>query len=142
MAFAVRLHTFVDNIIDPQFVGSIDCQATDLCMQFQRLLEDISIVDWLFFFWYNKNHCSINPKLEQVNKVWIDVFVIANKESGGLGCKCRQHDNGRFSSKSHEEIFPPLFVQPSNPDSYNGDVVLADLLDSSRVSRSTSEVNF
>jgi hypothetical protein len=45
MAFAVRLHTLIDSTNDPEFVGSIDCKATDLYMQFQRLLEDISIVD-------------------------------------------------------------------------------------------------
>jgi hypothetical protein len=45
MAFAVRLHTLVDITIDPEFVGSVDCEATDSYMQFQRLLEDISIMD-------------------------------------------------------------------------------------------------
>jgi hypothetical protein len=58
-----------------------------------------------------------------VNKVRIDVFIITNEESGGLGCKRRQHDNGGFSSESHEEIFPPLSVQPSDPDSCNDDIV-------------------
>jgi hypothetical protein len=75
------------------------------------------------------------------NKVRIDVFVIANEESGGLGCKYQRHDNGGFSSESHEEIFPPLSMQPSYPDSCNDDVVLADLLDSSQVSGSTSEAD-
>jgi hypothetical protein len=50
MAFVMRLHTLVDNIVDPEFVGSVDCEATDSYMQFRRLLEDISIVDWPFFF--------------------------------------------------------------------------------------------
>ena len=45
MAFAVRLHNLVDNTIHPKFVGSIDCKATNLYMQFRRLLEDIGIVD-------------------------------------------------------------------------------------------------
>jgi hypothetical protein len=45
MAFAMRLHTLVDSTADPEFVGSIDCEATNSYMQFQRLLEDISIVD-------------------------------------------------------------------------------------------------
>jgi ribosomal protein S27E len=71
-----------------------------------------------------------------------DVFVIANKESGGLGCKRRRHNNGGFSSKSHKEIFPPLSVQHSDPDSCNDDVVLADPLDFSQVSGSTSEADF
>jgi hypothetical protein len=130
MAFAVRLHTLVDNTTDPEIVGSVDCEATDSYMQFRRLLEDISIVDWPFFFWYNANHCTINPKLERVNKVQIDVFLIANEESGG------------FSSKSHKEIFPPSSVQPLKPNNYNDDVVLADPLDSSRVSGSTSKADF
>jgi hypothetical protein len=77
-----------------------------------------------------------------VNKVRIDVFIIANEESGGLGYKRRRHDNRGFSSKSHKEFFPPLFVQPSNPDSCNDDVVLANPLDSNRVSGSTSEADF
>jgi hypothetical protein len=106
--FAVRLHTLIDSIVDVEFVGSIDCEATDSYMQFRRLLEDISIVDWPFFFWDNANHCTINLELERVNKVRIDVFVIANEESGGFGCKRRRHDNGGFSSELHEEIFPPL----------------------------------
>jgi hypothetical protein len=80
-------------------------------------------VDWLILFWDDANHCTINPKLERVNKVRIDVFIITNEESGGLGCKRRQHDNGGFSSESHEEIFPPLSVQPSDPDSCNDDIV-------------------
>jgi hypothetical protein len=142
MAFAVRLHILVDNTTDPKFVGSVVCEATDSYMQFRRLLEDISIVDWPFLFWDNVNHCTINPKLERVNKVRTNVFVIANKESNGLGCKRRRHDNGGFSSESHEEIFPPLSVQPSDPDSCNNDVVLADPLDSSQVSGSTSKADF
>jgi hypothetical protein len=89
MAFAVRLHILVDNTTDPKFVGSVVCEATDSYMQFRRLLEDISIVDWPFLFWDNVNHCTINPKLERVNKVRTNVFVIANKESNGLGCKRR-----------------------------------------------------
>jgi hypothetical protein len=68
-----------------------------------------------------------------------DVFVIANKESGGLGCKRRRHNNGGFSSKSYKEIFPPLSVEPSHPKSCNDNVVLAIPLDSSRVSGLTSE---
>jgi hypothetical protein len=64
MAFAVRLHTFVDSTTDPKFVGSVDCEAIDSYMQFRRLLEDISVVDWWFLFWDNTNHCTINPKLE------------------------------------------------------------------------------
>jgi hypothetical protein len=77
-----------------------------------------------------------------VNKVRTDVFIIANKESGSLGCKRRQHDNGGFSSKSHKEIFPPLSVQPSDPNSCNNNVFLANPLGSSQVSGSTSEVDF
>jgi hypothetical protein len=74
--------------------------------------------------------------------VQIDVFVIANEESGGLGCKSRRHDNGGFSSKSYEEIFSSLFVQPSDPNSCNNDVVLANPLDSNQASGSTSEADF
>jgi hypothetical protein len=88
-------------------------------------------MDWPFLFWNNANHCTINSKLEGVNKVQTNVFVIVNKESGSLGYKHRRHDNGGFSSKSHKEIFPPLSVQPSDPDSCNDDVVLANPLDSS-----------
>jgi hypothetical protein len=29
MAFAVRLHILVDNIVDIEFVGSVDCKATN-----------------------------------------------------------------------------------------------------------------
>jgi hypothetical protein len=47
-----------------------------------------------------------------------------------------------FPSESHKEIFSLLSMQPSDPDSCNNDVVLADPLDSSRVSGSTSEVDF
>jgi hypothetical protein len=73
--------------------------------------------------------------------VRIDVFVMANEESGGLGYKHRRHDNGGFSSELHKEI-PLLSMQPSDPDSCNDDVVLADPLDSSQVSRSMSEADF
>jgi hypothetical protein len=48
MAFVVRLHTLIDSIANPVFVGSVDCKATNSYMQFQRLLEDICIVDWPF----------------------------------------------------------------------------------------------
>jgi hypothetical protein len=71
-----------------------------------------------------------------------DVFVIANKESCSLGYKHRRHNNGGFSSESHKELFLPLSVQPSDPDSCNNDVVLAYPLDSSRVSGSMSEADF
>jgi hypothetical protein len=64
MGFAMRLHTLVDSTTDPEFVGLVDCKATDSYMQFRRLLENISIVDWPFLFWDNTNHCTINPKLE------------------------------------------------------------------------------
>ena len=70
------------------------------------------------------------------------MFVITNKESGGLGCKRKRHNNGGFSSKSYKEIFPSLSVQPSDPNSCNNDVVLAIPLDSSRVSGLMSEVDF
>jgi hypothetical protein len=84
-----KITVLVDSTVDLEFVGFVDCEATDSYMQFRRLLENISIVDWPFLFWDNVNHCTINSKLELVNKVRIDVFVIANEESGGLGCKHR-----------------------------------------------------
>ena len=77
-----------------------------------------------------------------MNKVQIDVFIIANKESGGLGCKCIWHNNGGFSSESYKEIFSLLLVQPWDPDNCYDDVVLADPLDSNWASGSMSEVDF
>ena len=140
--FCSKVITLIDSTIELQFVSSVDCEAIDLYMQFWRLLENINIMDWPFLFWDSANHCTINPKPKQVNKVWTDVFVIANKESGGLGYERRWHNNGGFSSKSYKEIFPLLSMQPSDPNSCNNDVVLVDPLDSSWVSGSTSEADF
>ena len=125
------MHTFTESTVDPEFIGSIDCEASDSYMQFRGLLEDNNIMEWPFLFGDISNHCSVNPKLEPVNKVRADVYVIANEGIGGLGSKRRQYENGGFSSKSHKKIFPLLSIQHFDPNNCNDDIVMATVVDSS-----------
>ena len=64
-----------------------------------------------------------------MNKVQANVYVLANEGNDNLGSKYSQHKNRGFSSKSHEEIFPPSSVQHSNPHNCNDHVEMAAPID-------------
>jgi hypothetical protein len=45
------------------------------------LLEEIGIVDWPFQFWNSKINSRINKKLERLNKVLPNMYVILNSNA-------------------------------------------------------------
>jgi hypothetical protein len=99
-------------------VGAIDYEATDLYHTFQKLLEDISIVDWLFLFWDFVNSCVVNPNLERVNKVRPDVYVLPSNHASN-SAKRRRQEEGGFSTDSHKDLFPPLPADEAYPPCSN-----------------------
>jgi hypothetical protein len=79
MSFPMRLLTILEIGTKADLVGSINCEATNLYHNFRKLLEEISIVKFPFVFWNIMNHCVVNPKLEQVNKVQRDMYMLPSE---------------------------------------------------------------
>jgi hypothetical protein len=114
MSFSVRLHTICEVGAEADLVGSIDCEATDSYHTFRKLLEDICIVDWPFLFWDFVNSCAVNPKLERVNKIRPNVYVLSSDHASNSAKRRRQEDGG-FSTDSHEDLFPLLPANEAYP---------------------------
>jgi hypothetical protein len=110
----VRLHTISEIRAEVDLVGSIDCEATNLYYTFWKLLEEISIVKGPFVFWDTINHYVVNPKLERVNKVRRDVYVLPSEQLNNSVKRKRQLEGG-FSFKSHEEVFLPSPTEFPDP---------------------------
>jgi hypothetical protein len=81
MGFQIKLFSISTPSVDPEFIGSCEYELGDTYVKFQVLLEEIGIVDWPFQFWNSKINSRINKKLERLNKVLPNMYVILNSNA-------------------------------------------------------------
>jgi hypothetical protein len=70
------LWTMLNEDAYPQCLGSLDCTENDSYAALRVLLEEAEILDGGFDFWDPSLKCRIRKKLERLNKIGSDVFMI------------------------------------------------------------------
>ena len=70
------LWTLLSEDANPQCLGSLDCTENDSYAALRVLLEEAEILDDGFDFWDPSLKCRIRKKLERLNKIGSDAFMI------------------------------------------------------------------
>ena len=66
---------------NPEFIGPCKYELGDTYAAFRVLLEEIGIVGWPFQFWDSEIYCRINKKLERLNKVRPNIYVVLDSSA-------------------------------------------------------------
>ena len=88
MSFKLKLLPFANSNANPKHTGPCKCVEGNTYAKLRPLLEGVHIVDWHFQFFNVGNRCRINYKLEGLNKVSLDVYVLSLVEPNLESRKC------------------------------------------------------
>jgi hypothetical protein len=95
---------------DPKCIGPCKCELGDTYAAFHALLEEIGVVDWPFQFRDSEINYRINKKLERLNKVRPNVYVVPDS-SASLSCTKRM--------RAENAVCSNLAIQISTPDPHD-----------------------
>jgi hypothetical protein len=76
MCFEMKLFSLANSNASPKAIGPCECVDGYTYAKLRPLLEGIHIVDWPFEFFDVENRCRINYKLEGLNRLSLDVYVL------------------------------------------------------------------
>jgi hypothetical protein len=136
MPTKVALYTLQSEASALELEGPMDCCKGDTCADLHVRLEVVGVLDWSFQFWDYDQKCRIKNKMERLNPIGNNVYVIRCSDVGS-----------ELGKRTFEEAFGDIL----NPDlgftigveELSVIEALSDsvpLLESSRVSRSDVEI--
>lgn len=95
------LWTLFSEDANPQCLGSLDCTENDSYAALRVLLEEAEILDGDFDFWDPSLKCRIRKKLERLNKIGSDAFMIPAVGEGDIGPTVGEKRRKRPRSPAH-----------------------------------------
>ena len=95
MSLKLDFFSLANACASPKITGPCECVEGDKYAKLIPLLESIHNVDWPFQFFHTESRCRINYKLEGINRLYLDVYVLplanTNLESKKFMCVVDLH---------------------------------------------------
>jgi hypothetical protein len=136
MPTEVALYTLQSEASALELEGPMDCCEGDTCTNLRVRLEAAGVLDWSFQFWDYDQKCRIKNKMERLNPIGNNVYVIRCSDVGS-----------ELGKRTFEEAFgDTLDADLGFTVGVEEPAVIEDLSDfvpppkSSRVSRSDIEI--
>jgi hypothetical protein len=136
MPTKVVLYTLQSEASAPELEGPMGCCEGDTCTDLRVRLEAVGVLDWSFQFWDYDQKCRIKNKMEKLNPIGNNVYVIRCSDVGS-----------ELGKRTFEEAFgDTLDADLGFTVGVEEPAVIEDLSDfvpppkSSRVSRSDIEI--
>jgi hypothetical protein len=82
MPTKVVLYTLQSEASAPELEGSMGCCEGDTCADLRARLEAAGVLDWSFQFWDYDQNCRIKNKMERLNPIGNNVYVIRCSDVG------------------------------------------------------------
>jgi len=85
MSTKIKLWTLESEDAAPELLGPLDYKEGDTYAALRTTLEEANVVDWPFSFWDTQTRCRIKERLEKLNRVGPEVFLLPSSTdvSGG-----------------------------------------------------------
>jgi hypothetical protein len=82
MPTKVALYTLYSEASVPELEGPMGCCEGDTCVDLHVRLEAAGVLDWSFQFWDYDQKCRIKNKMERLNPIGNNVYVIRCSDVG------------------------------------------------------------
>jgi hypothetical protein len=82
MPTKVALYTLQSEASTPELEGPMGCCEGDTCVDLHVRLEAAGVLDWSFQFWNYDQKCRIKNKMERLNPIGNNVYVIRCSDVG------------------------------------------------------------
>jgi hypothetical protein len=82
MLTKVALYTLQSEASTPELEGPMGCCEGDTCADLRMRLEAAGVLDWLFQFWDYDQKCRIKNKIERLNPIGNNLYVIQCSDVG------------------------------------------------------------
>jgi hypothetical protein len=136
MPTKVALYTSQSEASAPELEGLMGCCEGDTCADLHVRLEAAGILDWSFQFWNYDQKCRIKNKMERLNPIRNNVYVIQCSDVGSeLGKRTFEEAFG--DTLDTDLGFTVGVEEPTVIEALSDSVPLPE---SSRVSRSDVEI--
>ena len=122
MSTKIKLWTLESEDAAPELLGPLDYKEGDTYAVLRTTLEEADVVDWPFSFWDTQTRCRIKERLEKLNRVGLEVFLLplSTDVSGGRKRKPVpsvdregefDHQNVEFPPSDNDDDFGPCEVE-------------------------------
>jgi hypothetical protein len=78
----VALYTLQSEASVPELGGPMGCCKEDTCADLRMRLEVAGVLDWFFQFWDYDQKCRIKNKMERLNPIGNNVYLIRCSDVG------------------------------------------------------------
>ena len=104
MATQVKIWTMEGDFGIPKFYSKVKVFENETYASLRLRLEEKAALEWPFEFWDNEDRCRIRQKMEALNDVVGDIFVLPVRSKGEeAASKRRRLDNVVVPSQTGEE---------------------------------------
>ena len=132
----------------PEFYSKVKVFVDETYASLRIRLEEKEALEWPFEFWDNEEHCRIRLKMEGLNDVLVDVYVLPLQCEDEEPSKRRQLEGDGFQSPttvvSDGEGIPAKGIPGGQSHTLvdnGGEVQVVDVVRSSRITRASSDCN-